>query len=99
MIPLLPNKDPDISHVWTVPGNFTFRFLKPGKYALYALEDESGTHEYTTKAQIFAFADSPVDLTQNARLHSALCLRGYQQPVANKPKPLLNTPTEETKRR
>jgi Bacterial Ig-like domain len=43
-------------------GNFTFTNLKPDIYALYALKDESGTHLYTSKAQIFAFADSPVDL-------------------------------------
>jgi hypothetical protein len=43
-------------------GNFTFRNLRPGVYALYALEDQSGTHEYTSKFQAFAFADSPVDL-------------------------------------
>jgi hypothetical protein len=46
-------------------GNFTFTNLKPGVYALYALNDESGTHEYTTRAQTFAFADSPVDLTKS----------------------------------
>ncbi len=43
-------------------GNFTFSHIKPGTYALYALKDESGTHEYTSKAEIFAFADSPVNL-------------------------------------
>jgi len=46
-------------------GNFTFNNLRPGIYALYALEDQSGTHEYTSKAQSFAFADSPVDLTRS----------------------------------
>lgn len=46
-------------------GNYSFHHLKPGTYALYALKDESGSHTYTTKAQIFAFADSPVVLTQN----------------------------------
>ena len=39
-------------------GNYTFSYIKPGIYALYALKDESGTHEYTSNAQIFAFADS-----------------------------------------
>jgi hypothetical protein len=46
-------------------GNFTFSHIKPGVYALYALKDESGTHEYTSKAQIFAFADSPVNLEKS----------------------------------
>jgi hypothetical protein len=43
-------------------GNFTFTNIRPDIYALYALEDQSGMHEYTSKLQVFAFADSPVDL-------------------------------------
>jgi uncharacterized protein (DUF2141 family) len=46
-------------------GNFRFTHLKSGTYALYALKDESGSHEYTSKAQTFAFADSPVNLEKN----------------------------------
>jgi len=41
-------------------GHFHFRFLKPGKYALYGMKDEGGSHKYLSKAQLFAFADSPV---------------------------------------
>lgn len=41
-------------------GRFHFRFVKPGRYALYALKDEGGSHKYLSKAQLFAFADSPV---------------------------------------
>jgi hypothetical protein len=44
-------------------GNYTFKHLQPGTYMLYALNDESGSHTYTSKAQIFAFAEGPVDLT------------------------------------
>jgi hypothetical protein len=43
-------------------GNFTFHHVRPDIYALYALKDDAGTHLYTSKAQTFAFADSPVDL-------------------------------------
>jgi Bacterial Ig-like domain len=78
-------------------GNFTFRFLKPGKYALYALADESGTHEYTTKAQIFAFADSPVDLTQNTLPLLLYAYADTSNANSKKPKPLLNTPPKKTK--
>lgn len=46
-------------------GNFTFSHIKPGTYALYAVKDESGTYEYTSKAQRFAFADSPVNLEKS----------------------------------
>src|SRR5258708_6832142 len=41
-------------------GRFHFRFIKPSKYALYGLKDEGGRHKYLSKAQLFAFADSPV---------------------------------------
>jgi hypothetical protein len=46
-------------------GNFTFTNIRPDIYALYALNDESGQHEYTSKFQVFAFADSPVDLRKS----------------------------------
>jgi hypothetical protein len=41
-------------------GHFTFHFVKPGTYALYGMKDEGGSHKYLSKAQLFAFADSPV---------------------------------------
>ena len=41
-------------------GRFHFQFVKPGKYWLYALKDEGGSHKYLSKAQLFAYADSPV---------------------------------------
>ncbi|HEV9037495.1 MAG TPA: Ig-like domain-containing domain [Puia sp.] len=41
-------------------GRFHFRYVKPGKYALYALKDEGGSHKYLSKAQLFAFAEGPV---------------------------------------
>ena len=43
-------------------GNFTFENLAPGIYRVYALKDEGNTRKYTSKSQLFAFADSPVDL-------------------------------------
>ena len=46
-------------------GNFSFKHIRPATYALYAMKDEAGTHEYSSKFQVFAFADSPVNLTQN----------------------------------
>jgi hypothetical protein len=56
-------------------GNFRFTHIKPGTYALYALKDESGTYEYTSKAQIFAFADSPVNLAKST---APLLLYAYE---------------------
>jgi hypothetical protein len=41
-------------------GRFHFQFVKPGKYWLYAIKDDGSSHKYLSKAQLFAFADSPV---------------------------------------
>ena len=41
-------------------GRFHFQFVKPGKYWLYGLKDEGASRKYLSKAQLFAFADSPV---------------------------------------
>jgi Bacterial Ig-like domain len=46
-------------------GNFRFRYLKPGTYAIYAMKDESGLKEYTSKSQLFAFADTPIVVQEN----------------------------------
>jgi Bacterial Ig-like domain len=50
-------------------GNFIFRNLAQGVYAIYALKDEAGLKRYTSKTQLFAFADSPV------------VLHGYNRPI------------------
>jgi Bacterial Ig-like domain len=44
-------------------GNFHFRFLPPGKFYIYAMKDEGGSHRYFNKTQLFAFADEALDLT------------------------------------
>ncbi len=64
-------------------GNFTFTNIKPDIYRLYALNDESGTHEYTSKSEIFAFADSPVDLrksTEPLLLYAYADTSGFKRP-------------------
>ncbi|MFI5193586.1 MAG: Ig-like domain-containing protein [Chitinophagales bacterium] len=78
-------------------GNYKFDHLKPGTYALYALKDESGFHTYSSKAQIFAFADSPVVLTSNK---TAPQLYAYSDTSGEKKarKPLLNTPPPKPKK-
>jgi hypothetical protein len=43
-------------------GRYHFTYIKPGTYALYAMKDEGGSHKYLSKAQLFAFADSPVNV-------------------------------------
>ena len=75
-------------------GNFTFTHLKPGTYALYALKDESGTHEYTSNAQVFAFADSPVNLENST---APLLLYAYAD-TTNAWHPKKTAPKQETKK-
>jgi hypothetical protein len=64
-------------------GNFTFRNIRPDIYTLYALNDESGSHEYTSKSETFAFADSPVNLklsTAPLLLYAYADTSGFKRP-------------------
>lgn len=78
-------------------GNYRFTHLAPGTYALYALKDESGTHEYTTKAQIFAFADSFIVLKENAQAPHLYAYQDTSQQKSTR-KPLLNPPPPKPKK-
>ncbi len=44
-------------------GQFLFRNLAPGTYALYALKDEGGSLRYLSPSQLFAFAGDPITLS------------------------------------
>ncbi|MBN9383050.1 MAG: Ig-like domain-containing protein [Chitinophagaceae bacterium] len=46
-------------------GRFRFRFIEPGKYALYAMKDDAGTRRYLSAASLFAFSDTPVVIGPN----------------------------------
>ncbi len=63
-------------------GRFLFRNIQPGTYAVYALKDESGSHKYLSKSQLFAFADSPVVITGNT---PPLDLYAYAEAADSKP--------------
>jgi hypothetical protein len=54
-------------------GNFLFRYIEPGTYAIYALEDD-GNKKYTSKSQFFAFSDTPIVVRPN---YSPLLLYAY----------------------
>ena len=41
-------------------GNFVFRNLPPGRFAIYAVKDEGGQRRYLARNQLFAFSDTPV---------------------------------------
>ncbi len=44
-------------------GNFNFKNLPPGNYHIFALKDDSGQKMYASKTQLFAFADSSVEVS------------------------------------
>ena len=57
-------------------GRFIFDHIEQGRYAVYAIKDEGGSHKYLSKSQLFAFADAPV----NVRLSTApVTLYAYQE--------------------
>jgi uncharacterized protein (DUF2141 family) len=57
-------------------GRFVFDHIEPGRYAVYAMKDDGGSHKYLSKSQLFAFADAPMDV----RLSTApVTLYAYQE--------------------
>ncbi|MEO8961203.1 MAG: Ig-like domain-containing domain [Ginsengibacter sp.] len=48
-------------------GKYQFQNLAEGTYHLYALKDESGQKIYNNPSQIFAFADSAVQISANVK--------------------------------
>lgn len=55
-------------------GNFRFRNLPKGRFAIYAMSDQGGSRRYQNKTQLFAFADRPVTPGD-----SALTLYAYRE--------------------
>ncbi len=41
-------------------GNFRFKYLEPGTFAVYAVKDESGARRYQSNKSLFAFYDSTI---------------------------------------
>jgi uncharacterized protein (DUF2141 family) len=46
-------------------GNFTFRNLPSGRFAIYGVKDEGGQRRYLSRSQLLAFADTPVVVQPN----------------------------------
>ncbi len=46
-------------------GRFRFRYLPPGNFNLYALQDQGGMRRYIDSAQLFAFNTEPVSIAEN----------------------------------
>lgn len=47
-------------------GEFIFKNLAPGQYAVFAIKDEAGQYVYNNPTQLFAFADSSVQSSLQA---------------------------------
>jgi hypothetical protein len=62
-------------------GGFRFRYLEPGTYAIYALDD-GGTRKYTSKSQLFAFSDTPIVVRPN---YTPVVLYAYNDTAGSKP--------------
>ena len=70
-------------------GNFHFRNLASGTYHLFAMKDESGQKMYNNPSQLFAFADSAIQILKEAPPEK---LYAYAEEVNEKPKPKPTTP-------
>lgn len=46
-------------------GRYQFKYLAAGTYHLFALKDESGQRMYNNPSQLFAFADSAIQITKD----------------------------------
>jgi hypothetical protein len=62
-------------------GNFHFQYLPAGTFYLYALKDEGGRRTYIDSTQLFAFADSAIEIKPGTR---PVTLYAY---IENKEKP------------
>ncbi len=76
-------------------GNFSFKNLAPGLYDVYALKDGDGGKTYNSPVEMFAFADSPVNVNLNA---SSVNLFAYEE-EKEKPRATKSTTPAEKKLR
>ena len=72
-------------------GNFHFKNLASGSYHLFALKDESGQKMYNNPSQLFAFADSIIELPKDIASEK---LYAYAEEVNEKPKTKPATPAK-----
>ncbi len=63
-------------------GNFEFRNLPPGRYYIYALEDETGSYQYLNTERLFAFADSAVTVAPGITPTVNLLAYNIEKPVS-----------------
>ncbi|HEY4874605.1 MAG TPA: Ig-like domain-containing domain [Puia sp.] len=77
---VIKDRPPYVTRVDTA-GYFTFNYVAPGTYAVYALKDESNSRNYFSKSQLFAFADNPVEIKQET---PSVTLYAYEEEANTK---------------
>ncbi|MBD0374765.1 MAG: Ig-like domain-containing protein [Flavisolibacter sp.] len=75
-------------------GNFTFKNLPGGTFALYALGDPGGGRRYLNKTQLFAFTNEPVILTDTTKSVTIYAYREVETPTTPPPTGRTATPTD-----
>jgi uncharacterized protein (DUF2141 family) len=75
-------------------GRFEFRYLKPGKYNLFALKDADGSKKYDQVGEMIGFLDKPVLIG----LDTAFNIFAFGDSIVPKSKPAAKTTTTEEKK-
>ena len=71
-------------------GSFAFKFIKPGKYNLFALKDADGGKTYNQPSEMIAFLDSPVTVGVDTAMRLYAFEEAHTEIV--KPKPTAAKP-------
>jgi uncharacterized protein (DUF2141 family) len=64
-------------------GRFVFDHIAPGRYNVFAMKDEGGSHKYLSKSQLFGFLDAVVDV---GRSTAPVTLYAYSEVAETKAK-------------
>lgn len=75
-------------------GNFLFRYLEPGSFALYAVKDD-GARRYQSKTALFAFYDSTV--TSQSQRRNLMLYAFIPKDTVAKPAQATTAPAKKTK--
>lgn len=63
---VVQSRKPDYIARLDSSGNFSFNNLSEGNYKLYALKDGDGSKTYNSKTELFAFADSEIQVNNDS---------------------------------
>jgi uncharacterized protein (DUF2141 family) len=75
-------------------GSFTFKFIKPGKYNLFALKDADGMKKYDQQGEMIAFLNKPIIIG----IDTAFTLYAFEEEREIVPKPKPSAPKADSKK-